>query len=382
MTRKKFLDMEQAINNVLFEREEPVHTSMLALISGTSHFQLGVPGTAKSLTIGKIVEGMSDLEEGDYFHRLLDSFTTDDHIFGAPDLLLLKTGRFKRNTSRKLPVSFVAFIDEIFKASGPLLNSLLLSFNERQFDDEEDGLVDIPLHAFFAASNEIPKPGQLSALYDRLIFRHVIDPIQETGNWVKMVSATDNELKITNFLTKKQILKAQYDSLKVEIPEHVYDALVDLRSTLKEQNITPSDRRWRICSRIIQAEAWMDGSKMASTKHLKPLMHVLWESPDDLSKVKLAVLDIANPIEKKVNSLIGDLRVLVKDYDEVYKTEKSKIRSASIVETYKKVEMLKVEFSDLENEIGADNNNLTQVVAFKRVIKELTANVVMSLTDG
>lgn len=74
----------------------------------------------------------------------------------------------------------VAFLNEIFKASSSILNSLLTILNERKFHNGTKSEA-VPLQAIIAASNELPNSQpELSALYDRFLLRRFVDYLDST----------------------------------------------------------------------------------------------------------------------------------------------------------------------------------------------------------
>jgi MoxR-like ATPase len=146
---------------------------------------IGPPGTAKSNVIRCYCEGLgltahhhSESADGNgaargrgYFEYLLTRYTTPEEIFGpihVQDLIDRQT--YRRVTAGYLPQAQIAFLDEIFKASSAILNTLLTLLNERIFYNA--GKAErVPLMMIFAASNEAPADENLQALYDRFPLR-------------------------------------------------------------------------------------------------------------------------------------------------------------------------------------------------------------------
>ena len=86
-----------------------------------------------------------------------------------------------------MPSANFAFLDEIFKSSPAILNTLLTIINEKIFrNDGKD--VKVPLHALIAASKETPAQGiGLEALYDRLNMRLLVEPLKEWDNFKNLI---------------------------------------------------------------------------------------------------------------------------------------------------------------------------------------------------
>jgi MoxR-like ATPase len=92
-----------------------------------------------------------------YFHYLLGKFTQPEELFGPIEISLLKQGVMSRVNFGLLtgPGVRAAFLDEIFKASSSILNTLLSLINERQYFNW-GGMVPADLMFVICASNEMP----------------------------------------------------------------------------------------------------------------------------------------------------------------------------------------------------------------------------------
>ena len=186
----------------LYEKDEAIRLALLTAISGESIFFLGAPGCAKSMIARRIKEAfLSDDKDGlKYFEYLMNQFSTPEDIFGNISLKALngegENGKeeYKRLTEGFLPQADIAFLDEIWKASPAIQNTLLTIINERKFHNGSK-VEDVPLKALFAASNELPAKNEgLEALYDRFILRLVVDFIQNEESFFEMIqdSSTNN----------------------------------------------------------------------------------------------------------------------------------------------------------------------------------------------
>lgn len=344
----KFDHMENILAHEIQERTREVHTAMLAILSQRHHFQLGPPGTAKSLLVSRIAKRIEGLGDEGYFHWLLTRYTTPEEIFGPPSLPLLKEGQYYRVTDRKLPRASFVFLDEIFKANSSILNANLTAMNERLFFNGEDD-PNIPLITLFAASNEMPESEELSALWDRLHFRHHIKPMQESGNFMRMLT-TPMESNPEPLLTLDEIREAIGLVGHIEVPSDIFDALKTLRDSLREQGVEPTDRRWMDCLPIIQAEAFMNDRTVADIEDMRPLMHVLWSDEREMKTVIKEVLELANPIDREANDLLeriteleSELRRVIKDGDN------NKAIAKQAVEIHGKMQRAKARMDDLKD---------------------------------
>jgi len=179
------------LNNIIkelksdfYERDEVVEGSVCALLTSNHMLILGPPGTAKSQLSNELCSRITGTQ---YFHWLLTKFTTPEEIFGSVSLKGLENDEYRRITTHKFPEAHIAFLDEIFKASSSILNSLLTAVNERIFFNGTSKY-EIPLISLFGASNELPADDdELDALYDRFMLRYAVGYIKEDFRFLKMV---------------------------------------------------------------------------------------------------------------------------------------------------------------------------------------------------
>lgn len=305
----KFHRLEDAVRGEIFERHEEIHTGVLALVSRKHHFQVGPPGTAKSLLVERIAKRIGGMTDQDYFRWLLTQYTTPDELFGGPDFGLLREhGIFKRVTEHKLPRARIAFLDEVFKGSSAILNTNLTIMNERIFNNVDDD-PNVPLISVFSASNEIPQGDELLALWDRLQFRHRIANLRESSSFVGMLQGSmvdDPEPAVT----LEDLAAAATIAANVAVGDDIFEALRDLREGLRKTGVEPSERRWVDCIDVIKAEAFFNGREVADTEDVRPLMHVLWTRVDDIREVRKHVLELANPIDREVAGLLDGIHEL------------------------------------------------------------------------
>lgn len=336
MTNKSvasFRQLEIKLNSEVLERNEEVHTALLALIAKRHHFQVGPPGTAKSLLVSRLASHLADLPEYGYFHYLLTQFTVPGELYGPPNLQDMRDkGIYRLNTAGKLPRAYIAFLDEIFKGNSSILNANLTIMNERKFFNATDD-PHIPLVSMFAASNEMPQGDGLNALWDRLHFRHVISPLEETSSFIKMIT----QPKFTNepILSLYDIEAANAEASQIPLTDNCLEAIRSLKADMDKQGLKATERRWMDCIPIIRAEAWFNGHEVADLSSMRPLMHVLWEDLENRKLIERLVLDIANPLDKEAGLL----------YDKLIQVERKLKEDLATKPDSKQVERLSVEAS-------------------------------------
>lgn len=96
-------------------------------------------------------------QQASYFHYLLSRFTQPEELFGPVEISLLRQGILARVNFGLLtgPGVRAAFLDEIFKASSSILNTLLTLTQERCYFNW-GGMEPADLLILIGASNEMP----------------------------------------------------------------------------------------------------------------------------------------------------------------------------------------------------------------------------------
>ena len=286
----------KALSDGLFEREETVAVTLLAALSGQSVFLYGLPGTAKSLIARRIASAFTGAK---HFEYLMQRFSTPEEVFGPISIHELKNDNYIRKTEGYLPTADVAFLDEIWKSSPAILNTLLTIINERVF---RNGMAEtkVPLKALIAASNETPPANQgLEALYDRFVVRLLVSPMSERANFEKLLKNAQTAAHAENpealaFTGEEweQHLKA-ID--QVELSGEVLNVIHAIKCAIKEYNennpdkaVYVSDRRWLKIACLLKAAAHFCGRQEVIVVDTLLCRHCLWtqeSSRADIAKI-------------------------------------------------------------------------------------------------
>lgn len=285
-----------AISDQMYERQHIMALSLLAGVAGMNTFLYGHPGTAKSLISRRIA---SAFEVTEYFEYLMNRFSTPEELFGPVSIKALKEDQYIRKTEHYLPRADFAFLDEIWKASPAILNTLLTLVNEKTFKNG-DLIQQVPLNVLMSASNEIPEPNQgLDALYDRFIMRLVVEPITEVFNFHALLQAKPAQAKLNidgALKIKKQELQDwRMQMHEVQIPHSVLAVFDDIRLRLKhsfeDHQIYVSDRRWQRVAYLLKAAAFLDQRDQVLLADVYILKHCLWGQVEEISWLEQAVMD-------------------------------------------------------------------------------------------
>lgn len=288
------------LNDGMLEREEIIAVAVLGALCGQNVFLLGPPGTAKSLISRRVA---CAFHEPVYFEYLMNRFSTPEEVFGPVSIKALKEDRYTRKTENYLPKASFAFLDEIWKSSPAILNTLLTLINERIFRNG-DVIEPAALKSLIAASNETPAANLgLEALYDRFIIRLMVGPISEKHNFDRLISSgpssaetvVPDEIKVKpeEWETwNKQIHQVELTPEVLTIIHLIRDKLAEEQEQLK---VYVSDRRWQRAAILMKASAFFNGRKKTNHSDALLLEHCLWTNETNREAV-------ANIVEEAVKA--------------------------------------------------------------------------------
>ena len=204
--QEKFRATRRELSAALIERDDEVDLALTALVCQEHLLLVGPPGCAKSLLLDALMGWLHARR----FSILLTKFSVPEEVVGPVSLAALKEDRYRRVTAGKLPEAEVAFLDEIWKASSAILNTLLRILNERVFENDGEP-VEVPLKLCVAASNEWPPPEsgkELAALMDRFLFRKTVRPIISGAGRQRLLWERDHTPRLSTALTPAEVGRA------------------------------------------------------------------------------------------------------------------------------------------------------------------------------
>lgn len=272
------------------EREAEINGSLLAVLSGENLLFLGPPGTAKTQLAKNICQS---IEGGNFFNYLLTSFSTPEELFGPLSLKALEEDEFRRKIDGCLPTAHIALLDEIFKASSAILNSLLTILNEHKYHNGRE-LVDVPLLSVFGASNEFPDENEsLEALYDRFLFRYRLAYIQDEENFRNLVFRSPDEFEPAASLRVSEIYELRARAKDLPVDSDVETVVTELRKSLQLQEIEISDRRWKKVVQVLKVAACSSEHPTVDRTMVLLLQHMLWNLPEERETIRKTVFEFA-----------------------------------------------------------------------------------------
>jgi len=326
------------ITEGMYEREDIIAVALLAALSNQNTFLFGPPGTAKSLISRRIA---CAFEKPAYFEYLMNRFSTPEELFGPVSIKALKQDNYVRKTENYLPTAEFAFLDEIWKSSPAILNTLLTMINEKVFKNGSE-IQKTPLKALIAASNETPQANQgLEALYDRFIVRLFVGSIQNNDNFEKLITTkpTTSEITLPNQIAIKQNEWESWcgNTSKVLLSKETLTIIRLIRVALAEKfddlGVYVSDRRWQKATQLLKASAFFNDRKETNHSDALLLSYCLWTEEDtreaiikivhDSVKVVGFVTDInLVELDKEKDGLDKEIHKELFHKNDVYKTQK------------------------------------------------------------
>jgi MoxR-like ATPase len=221
--------------------------------------------------------------------------------------------------SSYLPTAHVAFLDEIWKSSSAILNTLLTILNEHTVRD--DGRhVPIPLRLCIAASNEWPNDQEggkdLQAIFDRFLFRKLVRPIGTTRGMERLLWGTLSPPQTSVQVDDSELDQARVESRQLPWAEPTKEAYREIIHRARKEGIVPGDRRRQQAAEAVAAYAWLNEASEIETDHLEILEHVLWEDPAEQPKKLVSIInEVAAPIGMKINQLQLDAEEIISSSD-------------------------------------------------------------------
>lgn len=372
----------EKLNNVIaelkasfFERNHLVDGAVCAILTSQHIIIIGPPGTAKSQLANELC---SRITGANYFQWLLTKFTTPEEIFGSVSLKGLENDEYRRVVTNKLPEAHIAFLDEVFKSSSSILNSLLTVMNERIYFNGTEK-IETPLISLFGASNELPDDeDELDALYDRFLMRFVVGYIEEDFRFLKMIQGSVQTQNPTT-ISIQELSVLQEGVKDVDVPEAVYKMLLRIRTELNSKGIILSDRRYKYCIPIMQAKAFIDGRHKAAEQDIKILENVLWKDPAEIPDIKNTIHTALYGYKEQLKELYIQAKEIENYAKQSWKDEETKIKAN--IEAQTKLKMLISRVDELSDELSDRGKNAEDVQDIKSKIEDVQNEILNSLID-
>jgi MoxR-like ATPase len=295
----KLQSFRASLNTSFLERSDIIDGLLASLITKQNSFLFGLPGTGKS----ELVRAVSNGFKGSKFFGYLLSPTTDpSELFGPVAVSKLLNDEYVRDVKGYLPTANIAFLDELFRGSSAVLNSLLTILNERTFNNGRE-ILDTPIQSIVAATNSFPQEESLQAFCDRFLFRPTVDLLKKPTSkrsldaWalgIKQRPAVESNLTFDDLTT------LQEEVANISASEEFLDSFTQVIDLLATRGITISDRRRVQILKFLRGWALVQGDEELFPEHLhRSLIHIVYQTQDDVQVIK-EVLEQAVPTAEKL----------------------------------------------------------------------------------
>jgi MoxR-like ATPase len=300
MRTERIQALVQAISRGLYEKEETLRLAVLAAISGQNVFLHGAPGAAKSMIAGRVPFLFRDARS---FSYLLGRFSTPDELFGPVSISKMKDhDRYERVVEGFLPAAEIVFLDEIWNASSPILNTLLTAINERRFRNGAQEIT-LPLRTVIAAAGTMPPDDPaFSNLWDRFLLRVETHSISDEDAFTAMLLDTENNgdpvMDGTEPITTKELATWHQEMDHVAIPTDIVNLIIDVRERIARHNrmnpdadnaIVVSDRRWKQIAHLLRASAFLNDRSEVDVFDCILMRHCLWSHDNETDTINTII---------------------------------------------------------------------------------------------
>lgn len=306
MNDKLFTNLQNfraSLNSSFLEREDVIDGLLASLITKQNSFLFGLPGTGKS----ELVRAVSNGFKGSQFFGYLLSPTTDpSELFGPVAVSKLLKDEYVRDVKGYLPCANIAFLDELFRGSSAVLNSLLTILNERTFNNGRD-VIETPIQSIVAATNSFPQEESLQAFCDRFLFRPTVNLLKTPSSKRLLDSwalGIQQRPAVKSQLTFEDLQILQSEVTEIEVEEEFLSSFAHVIELLANRGIIISDRRRVQILKFLRGWAIVQGDEKLYPEHMhRSLVHIVYRTEDDVQAIKDVLDQVVPSAEKLMESI-------------------------------------------------------------------------------
>ena len=330
----------------LVAMDEEVDLVLTALIAGETVFFLSLPGAAKTTLARLIAQGI----DGNFFRKNLTADTSRNDIFGPLDPEKIKQGQWGRKLAG-LATATVANVDEVFRASGPVLDMLLEALEEHTLA-EPDTIHELPLVLGISASNELVNATIHNAFWDRLIIRKEVSYPTRAEDWEVLLSSPHGTVPIKTRIDPTEIMLVQglVELMAGDLPTEIVKRMTRIKLQLDKRGIPVSPRRFLAWARVATASSILLGQTPMGSKSLLVGQHILWISQEDIPEVRDIVGRLSDPERGVLLAAAADLEHILANLDNEDTTLEHLVQWQAKIQKHQKLIEAKVTDPDLFNE--------------------------------
>jgi len=280
----------QELEAKMLEREEASRLIILTLLSRSNMLLIGAPGVAKSFIVKKasyLVKG------GRYFEHMMNYTTKPNELLGVA--YEGENGETLYNTKGSIVDSSIVFLDEVYKGSSEVNNSLLgVMSNYREFHQKGStrGVVKTEVDALFGASNEFSNDASAAPFNDRFHVRIELFRIKSPENFKRLLRGDyDKSNDYTVFFKKEELAMVEAFAKEVDMPPYIEDMIVSIKDRFIREKLESSDRKIENAARIMQVSAFCNNRDAVNVSDVLLFIHTAWNDFAERERVKIICFD-------------------------------------------------------------------------------------------
>ena len=299
------------LTSMFYKKEYEIRGVILGLISGEPTILIGEPGTAKTELVETLSKSINNCK---FFNYLMTYNTTVEELLGDYDYeIFLKEKRLVKNYTNTIVDSHIVFLDEIFKSSSHIRNTLLDIMLRKEIRDGTK-IVKTNNIALYFSSNEIESSSENIAFFDRLTIRIFTSYVPNEFSkelYLTVLNRKNIELRrveLDNIIELQKECKSRLNRISKELIEEISNFLIDI-----EQEIRISDRKKIKLLKIMSANSIISGREEITIFDLYDVAkYVLPNNEKDLEVVEQFVTEkderqkLIRNIEKHISILTSE----------------------------------------------------------------------------
>ena len=294
--QSKLSNLRGELRSCFLEREQIIDGVLASMITGQNCFLFGAPGTGKSELVRSITKQFNGLK---FFSYLLSPTTDPSELYGPVAVSKLLQDEYTRDTKGYLPDANVVFLDELFRGSSAVLNSLLQVLNERTFNNGKE-LVQTDIYSVVAATNSFPTEESLQAFCDRFLFRPTVEGLKKSSSKRKLYEwAVSSRPVPETFMSQKDLLELKETTENVKVDAKFMDSFSECMDMLEARGIYVSDRRRVQTIKFLRGWAVVNNESSLYPEFLyDTLKHIVYQTQEDISVIQEVVEQCVPTAEK------------------------------------------------------------------------------------
>lgn len=344
----------------LIEREQLSRIILLSFFSKSHMFLIGDRGVGKSHAIRLVNDVISDVKT--LWQIQGNKSTTMKQMYGQETFN--EDGNIQLNTKGTLLDSEYAFIDEVFKIDGLVLNGLLELLSDGCYTMGDGEQHPAKTKVVFMASNEYPLEKFMEPFVDRIIFWVEIKRISQMDNRLNFYRKNYNTEPIVDKYFSTNDLENVYKSAlnDIEISPEIYNIYYEITTAFITAGVKTSDRKYGVILDIMKISAYLNNRESVDYSDLFILLHTAWHNDVEKEKVYKILHSEVFKTSEYVESTLEKIKVSIEEQETHQKGHLFDILN------------YKVEFSGRDKEIHF--GNLKQdVITIKNNFKYVKSSV-------